>query len=463
MKRLLSLLLCLMTLISVAAPAAYAMDVPASNGFGMDDVYFADGSNVVYNDDGSFTLTSSDTSTLLPSELGSDEEKTSDTAQGENVPEELGQASATVEDTTVDAFGVPKDSSLVIQEAKPEMDAAIEQVTAENDRTGAELFRYDISVQDKNGLDWQPNGKVRLELDAGQKLHKNQEVYVVHVSDDGVAERIDAKVNDAGKIEFETTGFSTFAGFTVDFEYEDAQFSIKGLESILLSEVFEKLSMPLDVEDVKDVTFTDYSLISVEQQGKDWLLTSLEAFQTTEALTVTMDDGAVYEIKVTDDVSNPASFYMALYGGNYYTNVDTSGNGVVQLFLDSDGYPSSNDTGVSYAGDFVKQPLVIDGEGDGGCMEIVLQKAEGAGDTLVWDLVELKIIGGAKVVIRLGDSFKGTETITIKSVQPYTYAARPLFNIEDGSLYFNLSSENASLCSGTGMTVASESSVIFSK
>ena len=451
------MLLCLLMVVGVVAPSvSAAQPIDYGNGLTSDDVYFGEGSNIIYNDDGSFTVNSSDKGESLSASSDSAKAPVSPV-----VPEELGEASATVGDTTVDALGVPKDSSLTIQEAKPETESAIDQVVADQDGTSSELFRYDISVQDKNGLDWQPNGMVRLELDAGKPLHKNQKVYVVHVSDDGVAERIDARVNAAGKIEFETEGFSTFAGFTVDFEYENAKFSINGLTSILLSEVFQKLNAPLDVEDVKDVAFTDYSLISIEKQGADWKLTSLKAFQTTEALTMTMKDGQVYEIKVTDAITTMANFYEAYYGGGAYNYIDgyaAGGNAVVQLFLNSSGSPTSND---DISSDFDTQPLVIDGRGVGGCMEIVLQKASGAGNTLVWDLVQLKITGGAKVVIRLGNSFSGTETVTINSVQPYSgYAARPLFDIYDGSLYFNLGSDDASLVpSGTGLNVQSESSV----
>ena len=455
MKRIVSMLLCLLMVVGAVAPSVSATQtVSYGNGLSADDIYFGEGANVVYNSDGSFTVNSS----------GKSDKETSSSVQAQTpaVPEEVGQASATVGETTVDALGVPKDSSLTVAAPKAEAEPIIDKMVAKHDGASSELFRYDISVQDKAGLDWQPNGMVRLEMDAGRKLHKNEKVYVVHVSDDGKANYIDAQVNEAGKIVFETNGFSTFAGFTVDFEYENAKFSIWGLSSILLSDVFNRLGMPLDVEDVMNVEFSDYSLISLEKQGNDWLLTSLEAFQTTEALVLTMNDGKVYEIKVTDAITTKANFYAAYYSGGAYQYIDgyaTGGNAVVQLFLDSDGYPQSNDSAVDDMGDFDTQPLVIDGRGVGGCMEIVLQKESGAGNNLVWDLVELKITGGAKVIIRLGATFSGTETITINSVRPYTNAARPLFNIEDGSLYFNLDSNDSGLVTGTGADIQSTSSV----
>ena len=56
-------------------------------------------------------------------------------------------------------------------------------------------------------------------------------------------------IGEDGKIAFETPGFSTFAGFTVDFAYDGEAFSIDGLTNIKLSEVFENLKKILDESD----------------------------------------------------------------------------------------------------------------------------------------------------------------------------------------------------------------------
>ena len=123
---------------------------------------------------------------------------------------------------------------------------------------------------------------------------------------------------------------------------------------------------------------------------------------------MTLADGTVHSIKVTDDPANEADFSIIKYEGDHYAYVDghsAGGNSYVQLFLDGDGLPQSNDNIPL----FNTQPLLIDGRGVNGCMEIVLQKESGAGTSLYWDLVGLKIIGGAHVVIRLGDTFSGNE------------------------------------------------------
>ena len=109
MKRIVSLLLCLVMIISVAAPSVMAM--PAGTGMGMDDIYFADGSNVTYHDDGSISVgpTGADGDTPTQALQG--------TSPTTDVPEALGTASAATEKVSVDAVGVPKDSSLTIREA----------------------------------------------------------------------------------------------------------------------------------------------------------------------------------------------------------------------------------------------------------------------------------------------------------------------------------------------------------
>lgn len=247
-----------------------------------------------------------------------------------------GSDSETLADgTVVNVDRIPNDGSVSVQDASDKMQSIVDKYVEENEKNSTELFSYDVSVQDGKGADWQPDATVYMELEMpGVKLHKYSQVYVVHVDDDGVATTIAAKVTEDGKIAFETPGFSTFAGFTVDFDYEGTQFSINGKTSILLSELFEELKVPHDVEEVADVVFSDTSLVTVEQKGSDWLLTSLKAFDTNETLDVTLYDGTAFTIKVTD-----ASAYI-LIGGD---NVDSKGevvtvpDGVLDWYADGDG------------------------------------------------------------------------------------------------------------------------------
>ena len=151
-------------------------------------------------------------------------------------------------------------------------------------------------------------------------------------------------------VTFDAQSFSVYAlAYTVDFEYNGYQFSMPGGGVLLLSELFEQLHIDEDVADVEDVTFTDYSLLKVEYAESDieikerkpvteeitmddvlalendsilsvaaeydtrvipageWIITSLQPFDTYHRLTIVSRSGAVYEINVTDAYDGTAA------------------------------------------------------------------------------------------------------------------------------------------------------------
>ena len=240
--------------------------------------------------------------------------------------------------TKICAAGVPEGASLVVSQASEEAKAAIDAELAAREDSANQLFLWDISVQDASGAAWQPDGTVRVELTIpGVTLHKYAEVFVLHVDDSGETSYVEAEVTADGGIAFVTDGFSTFAGFTVDFEYGGAFYSIYGLESILLSELLDVLQVPIFLSDLADVTFTDPALISVEKQADgDWLLTSLGAFETTETLTITMKDGRVYNIVVTDAASPTIQVGSgtAHYDSNNIVTWRANGSGTLTQYAD---------------------------------------------------------------------------------------------------------------------------------
>ena len=126
-------------------------------------------------------------------------------------------------------------------------------------------------------------------------------VYHMYDEDDYTQyEALPCTVKEDGTVTFETDSFSEFY-FTVDFHNGDKVFSIEGMSSVLLSEVFSRLEIEENALDATSVVFSDPSLISIEQQDNgDWLLTSLAAFNTEETLTVTFSDGHQYVMTVTD-------------------------------------------------------------------------------------------------------------------------------------------------------------------
>ncbi len=119
-------------------------------------------------------------------------------------------------------------------------------------------------------------------------------------SDYSKFELIPCTVSKDGTIEFTTNSFSEFY-FTVDFHNGDKTYSIAGMSSVLLSEVFAQLEIDEDATQAESVVFSDPSLLSVErQEDGDWLLTSLKSFNTNETLTITFADGHQFVMKVTD-------------------------------------------------------------------------------------------------------------------------------------------------------------------
>ena len=349
-------------------------------------------------------------------------------------------------ETVVNVSGIPEGSGLAVAAPSEEALALVESfVAVQGDDSARQLFAWDISLTDNENAQVQPDGTVQVELELpGETLHEHATVYVVHVDDAGNASMIPAQVTESGSITFETDSFSTFAGFTVDFEYNGETFSIYGYETILLSQLFDVLRMPLNVANVDSVTFTNYELITVEEQEDgDWLLTSLAPFDTDEILTVTMLDGTVYEINVTDDSYVTISF-------NNSGNLDGGTLGVVEWNLMGSGstgqaYASRENTS-SYAPGWTEDyDIYIDGtNATDKNFEIVLQRHNNAsGRTLYVDLHTIWIKGGANLTFRLGSSItkENTDTIVVRQVRGYkndTYGNAwwfgEMFWVEDGSL-----------------------------
>ena len=159
------------------------------------------------------------------------------------------------------------------------------------------VFGLDISLR-KNGADYQPGAAVRVKVPVsaaeGTKIgilhtHGGETTYI------GLTE-----VLPDGTVEFTTDRFSTFAGFTVDFHYNEIDYSIVGLSSIKLSELFTILEIDRQASNAASVVFSDTSLIKVTKTDGDWLLESLKAFDTTEKLEITFINGEIITIVVTD-------------------------------------------------------------------------------------------------------------------------------------------------------------------
>ncbi len=199
------------------------------------------------------------------------------------------------------------------------------------------VFACDIKLIDAEGKEWQPaeNG-VDVSI-SGFEIEDENKLEFYHIAedidtvldsgsiDDYVGNIDKVSLTRDGEASFETFGFSTYIGFTVDFHYNGSTFSIAGMSDVLLSEIFTQLQIQKDATKVTSLKFSDDSLISVErQENGDWLLTSLEAFSTTESLTMTFEDGEVIEMVVTDAVDK-TNFKGVQPGGELYGTITVTG------------------------------------------------------------------------------------------------------------------------------------------
>ncbi len=175
---------------------------------------------------------------------------------------------------------------------------------------------------------------------------------VIHVQDDGSATEVDNVTTPEGEegLQFEADSFSVYAlVYTVDYEYsvngEVYQFSLPGGGYVSFADLVEALgiignttitlddfmagvaSVEFSSPELVDVSMVDadttvgqikesrglecqYSaeltekqiaeINSTEVQSGDWALISVQPFTSEESLTVTMKDGEVFTVRVTD-------------------------------------------------------------------------------------------------------------------------------------------------------------------
>ena len=179
------------------------------------------------------------------------------------------------------------------------------------------VFGLDISMS-KDGSEYQPEGGALVKIPVSAS--EGTMIGILHTHGDDTIFMGLTEVLEDGTVEFYTDGFSEFAGFTVDFHYNGVDFSIDGMTSILLSDLFEAMGINEDVSQVTSIVFSDNTLVDVVEEGNDWRLTSLKAFQTEETLVISFYNGDVLTIGVTDAV-----YYNSYLDGLIVFQAGTSG------------------------------------------------------------------------------------------------------------------------------------------
>lgn len=222
-----------------------------------------------------------------------------------------------------------------IMELSPVTDTAVlEDAMQASSLEHAEAKAVDITFKDAAGNIIEPKKQIRVTMTA-DVIKDADTVDVVHVPDESekeenqsvqtevVNQTADADLEEDEKpaedqVVFDADQFSVYAiVYTVNFDYGEHAMTIGGGESVKLSEVLNNLQIAKDNEgdvltiaDIADVTFKNSDLVSVTRENTDWVLQSLNSFDTTEALTLTLTNGDTISIEVTDDSAVDLSPYV---------------------------------------------------------------------------------------------------------------------------------------------------------
>ena len=288
---------------------------------------------------------------------------------------------------TVDApaeAGIPQGAELRVQEVargSADWQGYEERALGAIGADEAELARFfDIAIVGEDGAEIQPAEPVSVEI-ALADAPVAGDASVVHF---GEETEVVPATEDAGVATFDASGFSVYGVvYTVDFHWnvdgQDFEYNLQGGDAIGLRDLVQALGVVKDADEagafVKHATKVEFStpeLLAVSKVDEDttvgklkaklhlepeysdevteedvakmdarqlvapdWALVSLKPFDTDETLTVTMTNGEVVVIKVTDDQENPfgldgKSFAItASKNGTYYylNNEISSGNG----------------------------------------------------------------------------------------------------------------------------------------
>lgn len=185
-------------------------------------------------------------------------------------------------------------------------------------RVGDDLLLLDLSILDNQDNEVEPQADARVVVTQAAVPDA-----VVHFGDDG-AERLEAHKDEDG-FSFAAEGFSVFAfAFTVDFAYEGYEYRLPGGAEIEVTDLMDKLGVHVTSTEIRDVAFSDPSLVDVSHTGEEWVLKSRAPFSTRETLTVSLTNGDTYSIQVTD--AKPYRFFFNVSDaavGNVYVNSRT--------------------------------------------------------------------------------------------------------------------------------------------
>lgn len=183
----------------------------------------------------------------------------------------------------------------------------------------------EITFTDAEGKEVEPRKPIRVSMSLTGLSDAEGDPQIVHIRDDGEAETVEQLPAEElpqkpadDEVVFQADAFSVYAiVYTVRFNYGEHEYILPGKESVMLSGLLADLKIPgndagtiLTADDIRDVRFTDPSLVSVTKQDGDWELKAEGPFSTEETLTLTRSNGDEIAVKVTDDTAAELTPYI---------------------------------------------------------------------------------------------------------------------------------------------------------
>ena len=241
-------------------------------------------------------------------------------------------AAALPEDVKLDVREIKEDSTEKVEQKEFEkyFDQASQIMRNENNANVTSARFFDITfMSGQKEIEPAAPVNVKIEYKKAEKIDQDAEVSAIHMPEKEKSEILDVEVNADKKgvkeVEFTAESFSVYGIiYTVDFEYEVNgrlfKFKLNGGEEVTLSHlsdeldilnIFEFDSIDDFIGNVDKVEFSNETLVKVEKETKggflgigaktvDWILKSLQPFNSEEMLTITMKNGIVVSVAVTD-------------------------------------------------------------------------------------------------------------------------------------------------------------------
>ena len=232
-------------------------------------------------------------------------------------------------EASYDAF--PEGTTMEVKEVilnSEQYDSINDQI---KDKEVKVLKALDITFRDRDNNEIEPkdNSKVKVSI-TDKELSELDNAFVAHIDDKedspSIIEDVETKQEDVevltnteeiteivenndsideitvdNTVTFETDSFSLYVlAYTVDFYYGEYEYHLEGGSEIGLIQLFNKLGIDFNIDDVESVTFSDPDLVAVYQVEGNWILSSKQAFDNVETLTVKLKDGGEIVVRVED-------------------------------------------------------------------------------------------------------------------------------------------------------------------